>query len=336
MPSTVNKYLNVPNTGDLPGAWGTTAVNFNMSALDGILGGAVSISLAASGTTLTLPSGASFTPGSGPNQSQNAMIKFTGTLTATRLVTFTMPGFYIIYNMCSVNTSAVVLAPSGNGQAVGAPPWQPCHIFYDGTDIVYVNMPVVGSALDLHQSGTSLPAWMQACSVSPYLIKDGSTYSVASYTALAAVLGSTFGGNGVTTFGLPDERARARIAVDLSVSGATSGRITATTGGAGIIGTAMGTSGGSQFIQSHAHTASVTDTGHTHEIRVVTNQAAVPGAGSASGLSGSNLATSGGSVSLGTTNIGTASLSATVNATGSGGSGNMMPFIISFLPLIKT
>jgi microcystin-dependent protein len=150
------------------------------------------------------------------------------------------------------------------------------------------------------------------------------------------VLGSTFGGNGVTTFGVPDERARARIAVDLSVSGATSGRITATTGGAGVLGNVLGTSGGSQFIQSHAHTASVTDAGHTHEIKVVTNQAAVPGAGSGSGLSGSNLATSGGSVSLGTTNIGTASLSATINATGAGSSGNMMPFIISFLPLIKT
>ena len=75
---------------------------------------------------------------------------------------------------------------------------------------------------------STTPVWMQACSVAPYLIKDGSLYSTASYPALAQYLGSTYGGNGLTTFGLPDEPARARIGLDtLSVStGTYAGRLT--------------------------------------------------------------------------------------------------------------
>lgn len=341
MPYTVNQYLNIPNTGDLPGAWGTTAVNANMSALDGKLGGFVTISLSSATTmTLTVPAGAAtgLTPGAGPTQSQNALIKFTGTLTGNNTINLTMPGYYIVQNACSsADVYFVKLSPAtAGGASVCAPPGEKVWIHFDGTDVSYVGLERVGAAVDLHTYTTTVPVWITNCTIRPYLVKDGSTYSTSSYTALAMLLGSTFGGNGVTTFAVPDERARARIAVDLSVSGATSGRITATTAGAGVTGNVLGTAGGSQFIQSHNHTASVTDSGHQHEIKVVTNLSATPGAGSGSGLSGANQATTSGTVSLGTTMVGTASLTATVNATGAGASGNMMPFIISFLPLIKT
>jgi microcystin-dependent protein len=37
---------------------------------------------------------------------------------------------------------------------------------------------------------------------------DGQLLSIAQYTALFSILGTTFGGNGQTTFGLPDLRGR--------------------------------------------------------------------------------------------------------------------------------
>ena len=205
-PNTVNRQLVVPLTGDLVGAWGTSALNPNFSQLDGILGGAATISLSSATTfALTIGTG-SITPSGGPNQSSNALLKFTGTLTGNAVIQFSQPGFYIVHNACTVGAFYVQLAPSaGTGSTIGAPPGKKQHVFFDGTSMDYVNMPDPGAAHDLH-GATALPPWMTACSVLPYLIKDGSTYSSSVYPQLAAQLGSTFGGNGITTFGVPDER----------------------------------------------------------------------------------------------------------------------------------
>lgn len=48
---------------------------------------------------------------------------------------------------------------------------------------------------------------------SGYLLCDGSVLLVADYPKLAALLGSTYGGNGTTTFGLPDFRGRTGVGV---------------------------------------------------------------------------------------------------------------------------
>lgn len=318
MPNTVNKYLNVPNTGDLVGAWGTTAINFNMSGLDGVLGGFATISLSAATTfALSLPTGAStgLTPGAGPTQSQNALLKFTGTLTGNAIVQFTMPGFYIVHNACTVGAFVVKLSPSaGTGTSICAPPGRKAHVFFDGTDVDYVDMPEVGSALDLHQSGTTIPAWISNCSVAPYLLKDGTVYNVSTYPALGAALGSTFGGNGVSTFGLPDELSRIRIPVDTSGS---KGRITNAV--SSINGTTMGASGGSQYMQTHTH--GITDPGHSH---LYNNPQNGGGSEAQGGSVGGPSATS------------TATTSITINSSGTGTSQNMPPAIISFIPLIKT
>ena len=42
---------------------------------------------------------------------------------------------------------------------------------------------------------------------------DGSLWSIAEYNALFSILGTTYGGDGVTTFALPDLRGRAPISV---------------------------------------------------------------------------------------------------------------------------
>lgn len=321
MPNTVNKFLNTPNTGDLTGAWGTTAVNFNMSALDGTLGGFATISLSSATTfALSLPTGAStsLTPGAGPTQSQNALLKFTGTLSGNAVVQFTMPGFYIVHNACTVGSFSIKLSPSaGTGNSIGAPPGRKAHVFFDGTDMDYVDMPEVGSALDLHQSGTTIPAWISVCTVQPYLLKDGTVYNISTYPQLGAALGSTFGGNGATTFGVPDDLSRIRVPVDTTAS---KGRITSA--GSGINGTTMGAVGGAQNVTiatSNIPLTSVSFTGFAAPAKYINTF--VVNAGAAASVVGDS---------------GASTLVATVGTTSPSVVVDMPPVIVNFIPLIKT
>ncbi len=321
MPTTNNIALIVPNTGDLVGAWGTSALNPNFVAIDGMFGGFETFSLSSATTIALSAATGSLTPGAGPYGSQNALLKFTGTLTGNAVIQIPRPGFYIVDNRCTVGSFYVQMAPSaGPGTAVGAPPGQKVHIFYDGTDVDYVDMPPVGSALDLHNSAGTVPAWMSACSVAPYLVKDGTLYASASYPQLSAILGSTYGGNGVTTFGVPDERARVRIALDNNPGSGFASRVT--TGVAGFDATTMGASGGDQAMQSHTHT--LTDPGHFH---VVGTNSISGGAGAINILT--NVPLTGGTTAVSTTGI-------TIAANGSGSAQNMQPSIVNFVPLIKT
>jgi microcystin-dependent protein len=323
-PTTVNKGFFVPNTGADVGTWGTV-LNTNFAAMDGNFGGFAILALSV-GTTFALSnSGASLTPGAGPNQSTNALLKFTGTLSGNNVVQFSVPGFYIIDNRCTVGSFYIQLAPSaGTGTFVGAPPGQKVWVFYDGTNVDYVDQPPVGSAMDLH-GVTAIPAWMSACSVLPYLIKDGTTYNVATYPALAAYLGSTFGGNGVTTFAVPDERSRMRMPLDTNGPGSFAGRVTAL--GSGVTGTTMGSSGGNELTQQHTHT--VTDPGHTHALTGGASGIVASGGGGANNVAPSGGFTTGALIANATTGI-------TIANFGSGSSQNMVPTIVSFLPLVKT
>ena len=325
-PVTPNKYFVVPATGDLVAGWGTAALNPNFQIIDALFGGVTSISLSgATSITLTVPpSNGSWSGGSNIGQSSKVMLSLSGAQTGSAVITFTLPGFYIINNQCT-GTTFVQLAGAVGSTKIGVPQGKKSHVFYDGVNgMDFVNPPDPGTALDLH-GWTALPAWMTACSVSPYLIKDGSVYSSSVYPALAAVLGSTFGGNGVSTFGVPDERARMRVALDTVQGGATSARVTFAV--AGFTGSLMGASGGDQRLQSHNH--GVTDPGHSHPA------SAGIGVGNVVGAAGG-----GGPIFIQSDGfghaVGSASTGISINNNGSGGSQNMPPSIVSHLALIKT
>jgi microcystin-dependent protein len=192
----------------------------------------------------------------------------------------------------------------------------------------FVDRHLPGTALDLHGATTYSP-WMNACTIKPYLIKDGTVYTASIYPALAQLLGSTFGGNGITTFAVPDERARARIGLDVNINQAFSNRLTA--GGSGINGTTMGAVGGSEFLQSHSHTNTLTDLGHIHG-----PDANVTSLNTGGGSGANRFGPSPGGIPQFSTVSSTTGISVTVNATGAGGSQNMIPAIVSFLPLIAT
>ena len=64
---------------------------------------------------------------------------------------------------------------------------------------------------------------------SGWLLCNGQTLSINTYQALFALLGTTYGGNGITTFALPDLRGRAPIHVGTGfVQGQTGGELSVT------------------------------------------------------------------------------------------------------------
>jgi microcystin-dependent protein len=107
----------------------------------------------------------------------------------------------------------------------------------------YVDTAVAGAS----PSGT-LTMWPTGTAPSGWLLCNGAAVSRATYAALFAVIGTTFGaGDTTTTFNLPDYRDRMPI-------------------GANTIAASIGATGGSAnaTLVSHTHTATVTDPGHTH------------------------------------------------------------------------
>lgn len=93
---------------------------------------------------------------------------------------------------------------------------------------------------------------------SGWLECDGTTKSIATYPALAAYLGTTYGGNGTTTFGLPSYAGRVQVGYDATQSEFDS----------------MGEAGGSKFVvlttttmPVHTHSHSLAAPNHTHNMQ---------------------------------------------------------------------
>ena len=98
-------------------------------------------------------------------------------------------------------------------------------------------------------SGT-IQMWPTTSAPSGYLLCDGSAVSRTTYSALYAVVGTTFGsGDGSTTFNLPNYQDRMPI-------------------GKGTIASSIGTTGGSKDAIVVSHTHSITDPGHQHNTSV--------------------------------------------------------------------
>jgi microcystin-dependent protein len=321
-PTTPNTGFIVPLTGDLVGAWATAALNPNFLALDGLFGGVQTIAVSSATTiALTTATGA-ITPSAGPFQSQNALLNIVGTLTGNIVFQFTQPGRYVVQNKCTVGNFYVQLAPSsGTGNAIGAPPDEKVTVFYDGSSMDYVDLGRVGSDLRL-RGATAIPAWIaSACTVPPYVLADGSVYSTSLYPALAQQFGSTFGGNGITTFGVPDELNRVPVGIDTGTNGGVRNRLTLAV--SGVNGTTMGSAGGNQAMQSHNH--GVNDPTHSHGGSVGNTFVSITWGG------GSGPTT----FPAGVASIAPAATGISIQNTGSGASQNVQPTIVSFLPLIR-
>lgn len=196
--------MNVPTRGSDAGTW-DIPLNGNSSAIDGYVGGVQLISVSGSPITLTAPSGAP-TPSGGPTQAQNAILSFTGALTTNVQVTLPLPGSYIVENLTTGNF-VVTFAAANSGQVIAVEQGQYQRIYNNGTNVKFSGLKAIGE-ISIWAGLSAMPAWVGACSVPPYLLCDGSIHNFSTYPYLGARLQGAFGGNGITTFGVPDLRGR--------------------------------------------------------------------------------------------------------------------------------
>lgn len=237
-PLTVNVGLAVPTRGSDVGTW-DIPVNGDFTALDGFFGGVQTVSAAASPITLTVPAGFTATPGAGPTQAQNAVLRFTGALTGNVRVTLPMPGPMIVENLTTGNFVLSFQAVTAT-QVIAVDQGEIVRIYNDGANVRFIGLGAVGH-IEMWGGLSAIPAWVAACTVPPYLLCDGSIYNFSTYPYLGKRLLGAFGGNGVTTFGVPDLRGRVPLAYD-----GTGARITAA--GCGINGQTLGASADNQSV----------------------------------------------------------------------------------------
>ena len=169
-----------------------------------------------------------------------------------------------------------------------------------------------------------------------YLLCDGASVAVASYTALHTAIGYTYGGSG-PNFNLPDLKGRV-----IAGKEATATRLTA--GLSAITSTTLGATGGNEALHTHTHAPTVTatqashshgagDYGHSHGVPITADSSGSGGANSARNGSGwnNNLSqnTSTGYASIYINSEQPAITVSAANAnTGAGGSQNVQPTII--------
>jgi hypothetical protein len=213
------------------------------------------------------------------------------------------------------------LTTAAGGLQIGFPFGEPCEIFTDGTNAKYRGIGRVGTYWDY--AGSSVPSWITACTVPPYLNCDGTSFSSATYPQLATILGGTT---------LPDARGRYRATLNQ-----TTGRITSGTGG--IDGNTTLASGGTQAATLSSQNLpnvnfNITDPTHLHAAPSVTGPGQyLYGTSSATGLT---LTTGGGFNFTTLAQTAGALTGITVNSGGSGtGLQTLPPSYIGGLTLIR-
>jgi microcystin-dependent protein len=123
----------------------------------------------------------------------------------------------------------------------------------------------------------SVTAYALSTPPAGWLLCDGTVHNISSYPTLGAGLGSTYGGNGTTTFAVPNLKGRMPVGLDsaqteFDTRGETGGAKTHTLTGAEIPshlhsvdpGVTIATVGNNDTNHTHANT--LTDPGHLHTI----------------------------------------------------------------------
>lgn len=214
---TSNRGYETPSTGSDVDTWGDV-LNANAGLIDNNLGGVSSIAL--SNTDVTLNTA----------QAQCGTIILSGSLGDNLQLIFpAVSGWWTVINQCTVGAFWVrAMCPAGTNR-IGLPPGEAIDICSNGTSMFYRNLcPSIGNYADY--AGAAVPAWVTGCTVPPFLLCDGSSFSGATYPILNTIMGTTT---------LPDYRGRMSAFLD----GGT-GRIT--NAGSGVDGSVRFSAGGQQ------------------------------------------------------------------------------------------
>ncbi|MCA6108095.1 hypothetical protein [Bradyrhizobium cenepequi] len=186
---TGNIILETPARGADPGTW-DIPVNGNSGIIDGYLGGVANIAVAGS-LTLSAPPGAA-APAAGPFQASNAVLRLTGAPVADQIITLPLPGRYVVDAIGlfpgAAGQPVTQIRAAGVGEIVSVIYGAVMTIYCDGTHVRFVDLPGIGTYLDLAQ--TAIPRWYAANTRSYWLNCDGSPVP-ASCPILAAMIGPT-------------------------------------------------------------------------------------------------------------------------------------------------
>lgn len=302
---TPNIQLEEPARGDQVGTW-DTPVNSNMTVVDKTIGAFTVVSLNNAPVVLNAA------------QFQSRTITFNSTLTGNVAITFPSSFIkdYLIFNNCTGSSAFVVTltTTSAGSNTIGVPPGEAVNVFNYGTSggPFFHNLARIGTYWDY--GGSSVPAWVSACSNPPYLSCDGSVFSAVTYPQLAIILGGTT---------LPDTRGRSRFNLNAGTA-----RVTA--GISGVDGNTRFASGGNELSQQHNH--GITDPGHGHPGSL--------GRLSGTATTGSNLGALFGGINTGVSDIQPLTIAAAVtgisiNNFGSGLAQNMPPAYIGGITMIR-
>lgn len=277
--------------------------NSNWGVVDGALGQITTVQLNNTPVTLTAGQVQSFqiifssSAAPGGNLAGNVVITFP--LVSPSSTTLTGP--YVIQNLCGNSSLFTVTLQTtvAGGQVVACKPGEPFDVINDGANFKFKNMGHVGSYWDY--AGSSVPNWVTACTVPPYLNCDGTSFSSATYPSLASIIGTV----------LPDSKGRIRMTLDQSA-----GRVSSAV--SGVPSNTLLGGGGDQNSQLHTHT----DSGHTHNISIDINPAKV----------GSGAVTDGTKVTSVPTSVGFAN----IQNYGTGTAQNMPPVLVSGITMIRS
>jgi microcystin-dependent protein len=351
-----NLDLNIQTTGSNNGTWGIV-LNADLTIIDNRFGSPVTVDCSGSSDIVVSTS-----------QAQNIAQLLTGTLTGN--INYKMPvagGFYIVNN-ATTGAFTVKVIVTGGTTGVTIPQGSSCLVFCNANattvSAVLSYLPSLTvdavSTAALTVTGTtsfpvgsinsaaiaSLPSnpipvgtvmdFAGSSTPGGFLLCFGQTVLVATYPALAAVLGTTYGGDGVTTFGIPDCRGRIGAGLD-NMGGTPANRLTGST--YGVDGSTLGAVGGEQN-----HTIVTTEmAAHTHDNGSLVTSTAGDHQHTANsgntGFTGSVFLQTSGSVGTLTTNTAGAhnhSITGSMGSVGGNtGHNNVQPTII-FNKIIKT
>jgi len=251
-PTTSNRGLIIPSHGADVDSW-DSPLNNNFTVIDQLFGSILSVATIGGMTTLS------------SSQAQNAVLRISGALVANATIVLpAVQAMYVVENLTTNANYYVQFSLNGvSGQVVAVPQGKTTSIFTDGTNVKFLHPADPATYWDY--GGATAPIWIAACTIRPWLNCDGTVYNISDYPYLGAILGSSWGGNGLTTFAVPDLRNKTRIPIKSS-----SPLITPAI--SGMDGSVLGSSSTSEGvtldvtqIPSHAHTAAVTDPGHNHK-----------------------------------------------------------------------
>jgi microcystin-dependent protein len=154
--------------------------------------------------------------------------------------------------------------------------------------------------------------WSTASAPTGWLICDGSDISRTTYSSLFSAIGTTFGSSDISTFKVPDLRAKFPLGVNGSYPlGSTGGSMTATLT--------------TNELPAHNHT--ITDPGHTHVINLDIR-------GNEDGPNQYTYASTGGNAATETSTSSTTGI--TVDTAGSGAAFNIINSYVALYYIIKT